>query len=76
MLFTVMLEKPSNMNIKRVFGSVLLILGIVGLVYGAILFVSMQQGARDVRALVVYGALGFIFLMSGLGLVRTTKDEA
>jgi len=64
------------MNIKRVFGSILLLMGIAGMVYGAILFVGMQQGARDIRALAVYGVLGFIFLLSGLGLVRTTKDEA
>ena len=64
------------MNIKRVFGSALLILGIAGLIYGAVLFVNMTQGARDIRALLVYGVLGFIFLLSGLGLVRATKDEA
>lgn len=64
------------MNIKRVFGSVLTVLGIIGLIYGAILFVNMSGGARDVRALITYGILGLIFLGSGLGLVRTTKDEA
>lgn len=62
------------MNIKRIFGSVLTILGIVGLVYGAILFVN-DNGTRDLRALIVYGILGLIFLTSGLSLVRTTKDE-
>ena len=64
------------MNIKRVFGSVLTILGIVGLVYGAILFVNNTGGNRDVRALIIYGVLGFIFLLSGLSLIRTTKDES
>ena len=64
------------MNIKRVFGSILTILGIVGLIYGAVLFVNMSGGMRDTRALIIYGALGLIFLVSGLGLVRTTKDEA
>ena len=64
------------MNIKRIFGSILTILGIVGLIYGAIMFVNMSEGMRDVRALTIYGVLGLIFLISGLGLVRTTKDEA
>ena len=64
------------MNIKRIFGSILTILGIVGLIYGAILFVNTTGGLRDVKALIIYGALGLIFLISGLGLVRTTKDEA
>jgi uncharacterized membrane protein len=64
------------MNIKRIFGSILTILGIVGLIYGAILFVNTAGGQRDVRALIIYGALGLLFLLSGIGLVRTTKDEA
>lgn len=62
------------MNIKRIFGSVLTILGIVGLIYGAMLFVNHAEG-RDLRALIIYGILGLIFLTSGLSLVRTTKDE-
>jgi uncharacterized membrane protein len=64
------------MNIKRIFGSILTVLGIIGLIYGAVMFVNMSGGARDVRALVIFGVLGFIFLLSGLGLIRTTKDEA
>jgi len=64
------------MNIKRIFGSTLTILGIVGLIYGAILFVNNTGGNRDIRALVTYGILGFIFLISGLSLVRTTKDQS
>mgnify|MGYP006378689543 CR=1 FL=1 len=64
------------MNIKRIFGSTLTILGIVGLIYGAILFVNTTGGTQDIRALVIYGVLGLIFLVSGLGLVRTTKDES
>lgn len=65
------------MNIKRIFGSILTILGIVGLAYGAILFVNNAgEGGRDLRALIVYCILGLIFLTSGLSLVRTTKDES
>ncbi len=65
------------MNIKRIFGSILTILGIVGLAYGAILFVNNTGGGgRDLRALIVYCILGLIFLTSGLSLVRTTKDES
>ena len=64
------------MNIKRVFGSILTVLGMAGLIYGAVLFVNMSDGMRDVRALVIYGSLGLIFLVAGMGLVKTTKDEA
>ncbi len=64
------------MNIKRIFGATLTLLGIVGLVYGAILFVNNNGGNRDVRALIIYGVLGLIFLLSGISLIRTTKDES
>jgi uncharacterized membrane protein len=64
------------MNIKRIFGSILTILGMIGLIYGAILFVNTTGGMRDIRALIIYGVLGFIFLISGLSLVRTIKDES
>jgi len=64
------------MNIKRIFGSALTILGMVGLIYGAILFVNTTGGMRDIRALIIYGVLGLIFLISGLSLVRTIKDES
>jgi len=64
------------MNIKRIFGSILTILGIAGLIYGAILFVNTSGGTRDVKALIIYGILGLIFLIAGIGLVKTTKDEA
>jgi uncharacterized membrane protein len=65
------------MNIKRIFGSILTILGIAGLVYGAILFVNNGGGSgRELRALIIYVVLGLIFLTSGLSLVRTTKDES
>jgi uncharacterized membrane protein len=64
------------MNIKRIFGSVLTLLGIIGLIYGAVLFVNMSGGVRDIRALIIYGFLGLIFLFSGIGLVRATRDEA
>ncbi|NOT73642.1 MAG: hypothetical protein HOP08_01850 [Cyclobacteriaceae bacterium] len=64
------------MNIKRIFGSILTLLGIVGLIYGAVLFVNMNNGNKDIRALVIYGILGLVFLFSGISLVRTVKDEA
>jgi len=64
------------MNIKRIFGALLTVLGIGGLIYAAVLFVNTASGARDVRALITYGVLGLIFFASGVGLVRTTKDES
>jgi hypothetical protein len=64
------------MNIKRIFGAVLTVLGIVGLIYAAVVFVNTESGVRDVKILATYGVLGLIFFISGINLVRTTKDEA
>ena len=64
------------MNIKKIFGSILTVLGIAALIYGAILFVNSSPGTQNMRAMITYGALGLIFLISGLGLIRSLKDEA
>ena len=64
------------MNLKRIFGAILTLLGIGGLIYTAVLFASTTGGNRDVRSMIIYGILGLIFFISGIGLVRTTKDES
>jgi hypothetical protein len=64
------------MNIKRIFGAILTLLGIVGLIYTAILFVNTSGGVRDIKGLIIYGVLGLLFFISGISLVRSTKDEA
>ena len=64
------------MNLKRIFGTILTALGIGGLIYTAYLF-SMTSGSnQDIRTLIIYGVLGFVFFLSGISLVKTTKDEA
>lgn len=64
------------MNIKRIFGSLLTVLGITGLLYAAYLFINTGGKTQDVKALAIYGILGIIFFMSGISLVRATKDES
>jgi hypothetical protein len=64
------------MNIKRIFGAILTVLGIGGLIYTAVLFANSNGGNRDIKTMVIYGTLGLIFFISGIGLVRATKDEA
>lgn len=64
------------MNIKRIFGSILTVLGIIGLIYAAYMFINTGGQLRDVKMLAVYGILGLIFFISGIGLVRNTKDES
>jgi len=64
------------MNIKRIFGALLTLLGIGGLIYTAILFANTSGGTRDIKELLIFGILGAIFFISGISLVRTTKDES
>jgi len=64
------------MNLKRIFGALLTILGIVGLIYSAIEFVNTSGAGRDIRAIIIFGVLGIVFFIAGISLVRTTKDEA
>lgn len=64
------------MNLKRIFGALLTALGIGGLIYTAVVFSDTSGGTRDVKDLIIYGVLGVIFFVSGISLVRTTKDES
>ncbi|SKB93206.1 hypothetical protein SAMN05660226_03879 [Parapedobacter luteus] len=60
------------MNIKRIFGTVLTVLGIGGLIYTGVMVV---QQSNQVRELIVVGILGLIFFSSGISLIRNTKDK-
>lgn len=64
------------MNIKRIFGSILTVLGIVGLIYAAALFVDTSNSNREIKMVSIYGVLGILFFITGISLVRTTKDES
>ncbi len=55
------------MKLKSVFGAVLTVLGIAGLIYAAVLFAG---DTASNKSLLVYGVLGFIFFISGIGLIR------
>lgn len=61
------------MNVKRTFGTVLTVLGIIGLIYCGYGFIKHSINTRE---LVVAGIIGIIFFFSGIGLVKNTKDEA
>lgn len=61
------------MNVKRIFGTILTILGIVGLIYAGFGF---MQNSDDAKSLIVFAIIGLIFFVSGISLVRNTKDEA
>ena len=38
--------QPISMNLKRIFGALLTVLGIVGLIYGAVMFVNDSKAIK------------------------------
>ena len=64
------------MNIKRIFGSILTLLGICGLIYASYVFINTGGQTRDIKSLIIYGVLGIVFFLSGISLIRGTKDES
>jgi len=64
------------MNLKRIFGALLSLLGIGSLIYTAAIFMNTNGGNRDIKILIIYGILGLLFFGTGISLVRTTKDES
>lgn len=64
------------MNVKRTFGTILTILGIIGLIYTAFVFSNTSGNERDIKSLIIYGVLGVVFFVSGISLIKTTKDES
>ena len=63
------------MNVKKFFGSLLTILGIIGLIYAAFMFVNSSGGAYNIKTMAMFGILGLIFFTAGMGLMRTVNDE-
>jgi uncharacterized membrane protein len=61
------------MNLKRTFGAILTVLGIVGLIYTG---VQIIQHSGQTTTLIVVGLIAIMFFFTGISLVRNTKDEA
>ena len=61
------------MNLKRIFGAILTVLGIAGLIYTGLGII--QHDAR-ITTLIVVGIISLLFFFSGISLVRTTADQA
>lgn len=58
---------------KRIIGMVLTFVGIAGLIYAAISITKSSDSFKDIA---VYGVLGLIFFLAGIGLIRNTNDKA
>jgi uncharacterized membrane protein len=61
---------------KRMFGIILTVLGIIGLILAAVNFLNGGSNTHNVKEITVYGIVGLIFFFAGIGLLRTTKDRA
>lgn len=64
--------KIVTMNLKRTFGAILTILGIIGLIYAGI---TIMQHTSQATPIIVIGILGLLFFFSGISLIRTTADQ-
>jgi uncharacterized membrane protein len=73
MLFMQLIVKKATME-KRVIGVVLTILGIMGLIMGAYYFINHTGNLYNIKLICVFGILGIIFFIAGIGLVSGTKD--
>ena len=58
---------------KRIIGVLLTLAGIGGLIYAAIAITKSSGSFKDIA---VYGILGLIFFLAGIGLIRNTNDKA
>jgi hypothetical protein len=57
------------MNLKRDFGTIPTVLGILGLIYAAI---GIVQNSEGYKMLIVFALPGTVFFFTGIGLVRST----
>ena len=57
---------------KRTFGAILTVLGIIGLIYTGACIIGKSANAST---LVVIGIIGILFFFSGIGLIKRTADE-
>jgi uncharacterized membrane protein len=64
------------MNLKRVFGTILTVLGIIALIYGAYVFATTSMDAGNIKIASIWAVLGLVFFISGIGLVKRTRDDS
>lgn len=61
---------------KRIIGIVLTILGIAGLIAAAYFFMQGGNNNFTTKSIAMYGILGLIFFLAGVGLIKNTSDKA
>lgn len=67
------------MNLKRTFGAILTVLGIVFIMWASYAFMTGGSSVGDISVskwnAIVPFIVGLIFFGSGIGLIKGTKDE-
>ena len=61
---------------KRLIGILLTLLGVAGLIVAGYYFLNTGQGTRSIKNIIMYGVLGLIFFIAGIGLIQNTNDKA
>lgn len=64
------------MNLKRIFGALITLIGTGGLIYAAVLSINKSTTESNTKPLIIYNIIGFVFFIAGINLIRTTKDAA
>ena len=70
------ISRLNNIMEKRVMGIVLTMLGIAGLIAAAYIFMRGGDSNFTFKSVAMYGILGIVFFLAGVGLLRNTKDKA
>jgi len=68
------------MNLKRTFGAILTVLGIVGIIMGAYAFMtggSLGAGlSKNAATVLAPFVVGLVFFFSGISLIKKTSDRS
>jgi len=68
------------MNLKRTFGAILTILGIIGVIWGAYAFLAGGDSVGNISmnqfSAAVPFVVGLIFFFTGISLIKNTADRA
>jgi len=63
------------MDIKRLFGVVLAVLGIGSFIYATVLFINLSESTHSFMEIVIYCILGLLLFISGISLMQKVRDD-
>ncbi len=63
------------MDIKRLLGAVLAVLGIGSFIYATVLFINLAGSTHSFMEIVIYCILGLLLFVSGISLMQKVRDD-